>query len=44
LRAAGLSICYNLCFPELFRHLALSNGRLIALTSTFIERMGRDHE
>lgn len=39
----GLSICFDLRFPELFRILALSGVRLIALASAFTERTGRDH-
>ncbi|HTU19115.1 MAG TPA: carbon-nitrogen hydrolase family protein [Gemmataceae bacterium] len=39
----GLSICFDLRFPELFRHLALGGARLIALASAFTERTGRDH-
>jgi predicted amidohydrolase len=39
----GLSICFDLRFPELFRILALGGVRLIALTSAFTERTGRDH-
>ncbi|MGH7170414.1 MAG: carbon-nitrogen hydrolase family protein [Gemmataceae bacterium] len=39
----GLSICYDLRFPELFRLLALGGARAIALASAFTERTGRDH-
>jgi deaminated glutathione amidase len=39
----GLSICYDLRFPELFRILALGGVRLIVLASAFTERTGRDH-
>ncbi len=39
----GLSICFDLRFPELFRILALEGARLIALASAFTERTGRDH-
>jgi deaminated glutathione amidase len=39
----GLSICFDLRFPELFRLLALGGARLIALASAFTERTGRDH-
>jgi predicted amidohydrolase len=39
----GLSICFDLRFPELFRILALGGARLIALPSAFTERTGRDH-
>lgn len=39
----GLSICFDLRFPELFRILALDGARLIALPAAFTERTGRDH-
>jgi deaminated glutathione amidase len=39
----GLSICFDLRFPELFRILALDGVRVIALVSAFTERTGRDH-
>jgi predicted amidohydrolase len=39
----GLSVCFDLRFPELFRVLALDGARLIALASAFTERTGRDH-
>jgi predicted amidohydrolase len=39
----GLSICFDLRFPELFRILTLGGARLIALASAFTERTGRDH-
>jgi predicted amidohydrolase len=39
----GLSVCYDLRFPELFRHLALAGCRVVALASAFTERTGRDH-
>jgi predicted amidohydrolase len=41
--ALGLSICFDLRFPELFRVLALGGARAIALASAFTERTGRDH-
>jgi predicted amidohydrolase len=31
--AAGMAICYDLRFPELFRHYALQNAKLICLPS-----------
>jgi omega-amidase len=31
--AAGMAICYDLRFPELFRHYALDNAKLICLPS-----------
>lgn len=39
----GMSICFDLRFPELFRVLALGGARLIVLASAFTERTGRDH-
>jgi predicted amidohydrolase len=39
----GLSICFDLRFPELFRILAVDGARMIALPSAFTERTGRDH-
>lgn len=39
----GMSICYDLRFPELFRILALGGARLIVSASAFTERTGRDH-
>ena len=39
----GLSVCYDLRFPELFRILALRGARVIALPSAFTTATGRDH-
>src|SRR3954449_13525834 len=39
----GLTICYDLRFPELYRILALRGARVIAVPSAFTERTGRDH-
>ena len=39
----GLTVCYDLRFPELFRILALRDARLITVPSAFTERTGRDH-
>jgi deaminated glutathione amidase len=39
----GLTICYDLRFPELYRILALQGARLITVPSAFTERTGRDH-
>jgi predicted amidohydrolase len=39
----GMSICFDLRFPELFRILALGGVRFIVLASAFTERTGRDH-
>lgn len=39
----GLSICYDLRFPELFRILALKGAKVIALPSAFTLATTRDH-
>ncbi len=39
----GLSICYDLRFPELYRILAVRGARLIAVPSAFTLATGRDH-
>jgi predicted amidohydrolase len=39
----GLSICYDLRFPELFRILALRGARVVALPSAFTSATGGDH-
>ncbi len=38
-----MSICYDLRFPELFRVLALSNARVVALPAAFTLPTTRDH-
>jgi predicted amidohydrolase len=40
---AGLTVCYDLRFPELFRILAVRGARLITLPSAFTLLTGRDH-
>jgi len=40
---AGLTVCYDLRFPELYRILALREARLIAVPSAFTSATGRDH-
>jgi deaminated glutathione amidase len=39
----GLSICYDLRFPELYRALAHAGAELFAVPSDFSQRTGRDH-
>lgn len=39
----GLTICYDLRFPELYRILAVRGARLIAVPSAFTLATGRDH-
>ena len=41
--SVGLTICYDLRFPELYRILALRGARVITVPSAFTERTGRDH-
>ncbi len=40
---AGLTICYDLRFPELYRILAVRGARLLAVPSAFTMVSGRDH-
>jgi deaminated glutathione amidase len=39
----GLSVCYDLRFPELFRILAVRGARVIALPAAFTKVTGRAH-
>jgi deaminated glutathione amidase len=39
----GLSVCYDLRFPELYRILAVRGARLLAVPSAFTLATGRDH-
>ena len=39
----GLSICYDLRFPELYRALSLAGAQVLTVPSNFMERTGRDH-
>ena len=39
----GLSICYDLRFPELYRALALAGATILTVPANFTERTGRDH-
>ena len=41
--SVGLSICYDLRFPELYRSLALAGAEVLTVPSNFTERTGRDH-
>jgi predicted amidohydrolase len=40
---AGLTVCYDLRFPELYRILALRGAELITVPSAFTAVTGRDH-
>ncbi|HYB13514.1 MAG TPA: carbon-nitrogen hydrolase family protein [Myxococcota bacterium] len=39
----GLSICYDLRFPELYRDLAARGARWLAIPSAFTPHTGKDH-
>ena len=39
----GLTVCYDLRFPELFRILALAGAQLITVPAAFTMTTGRDH-
>jgi predicted amidohydrolase len=39
----GLSVCYDLRFPELFRILAVRGAQIVAVPSAFTAATGRDH-
>jgi predicted amidohydrolase len=39
----GMTVCYDLRFPELYRRLTLMGSRIITVPAAFTERTGRDH-
>ena len=39
----GLTVCYDLRFPELYRILAVRGARIVAAPSAFTTATGRDH-
>jgi predicted amidohydrolase len=39
----GLSVCYDLRFPELYRMLALRGAEVLAVPSAFTLKTGKDH-
>jgi predicted amidohydrolase len=41
--ALGLSICYDLRFPELYRELVRRGARVLAVPSAFTEKTGKAH-
>ena len=40
---AGLTVCYDLRFPELYRALALRGARILFIPSAFTAQTGKDH-
>lgn len=39
----GLSVCYDLRFPELYRRMAAAGARFLAVPSAFTPHTGKDH-
>jgi predicted amidohydrolase len=39
----GMSICYDLRFPELYREMSSRGARILAVPSAFTPQTGRDH-
>jgi predicted amidohydrolase len=39
----GLSICYDLRFPELYRRLAIDGAKVLVVPAAFMLHTGRDH-
>jgi predicted amidohydrolase len=39
----GLSICYDLRFPELYRRLAVAGANVLVVSAAFMMHTGRDH-
>jgi deaminated glutathione amidase len=39
----GLTICYDLRFPELYRRLAIDGAQVLAVPAAFMMHTGRDH-
>jgi predicted amidohydrolase len=39
----GISICYDLRFPELYRHYAEQGAHLLLVPANFTQRTGKDH-
>ncbi len=39
----GLSICYDLRFPELYRQLAIDGAKILVVPAAFMLHTGRDH-
>ncbi len=39
----GMSVCYDLRYPELYRILALKGAKVVCIPSAFTEHTGKDH-
>ena len=42
-RRIGMSVCYDLRFPELYRRLAAGGAEILVVPAAFTETTGRDH-
>jgi deaminated glutathione amidase len=42
-RRVGMSVCYDLRFPELYRALMLGGAEVVVVPAAFTEATGRDH-
>lgn len=43
LGCVGLTVCYDIRFPELYRRLALAGAEVVAVPSAFLPHTGKDH-
>lgn len=41
--SVGLTICYDLRFPELYRRLAVKGAKIVTVPSAFTRETGKDH-
>ena len=41
--SVGLSVCYDLRFPELYRHYAAGGARFLTVPAAFARETGKDH-
>jgi len=42
-RRVGMSVCYDLRFPELYRRLTLQGAEIVVIPAAFTQTTGRDH-
>ncbi len=42
-RCVGMTVCYDLRFPELYRRLTLAGAEILVVPAAFTEATGRDH-
>jgi deaminated glutathione amidase len=41
--SVGLSVCYDLRFPELYRRLSAAGARILVIPAAFTQHTGKDH-